>query len=74
MARAANTLVKRARQVPYENDRCIRRWRSEKQEVVAESPDGSDGAVPAGCQWAVLGIFGIQACDVPITIKLEKKA
>ena len=44
-----------------------------KQEVVAESPDGSDEAVPAGCQWAVLGIFGIQACDVPISVNLKAK-
>ena len=50
---------------------------------VADYPDGSAGAVKAGFQWAVVGISGagqgsppqpIRACDVPITIKLERKA
>ena len=50
---------------------------------VADYPDGSAGAVKAFFQRAVVGISGagqasppqpIRASDVPITIKLERKA
>ncbi len=49
----------------------------------ADGPDGSAGAVQAGCQWAVLRVVGtgpgsptqrIRACDIPFAVKLEEKA
>ncbi len=87
--RAANTLIKRAPQLPHQTDThgggaidAASSARSNERRRRLSRRFSWSPPKPV-CQWAVLGIFGtrpgsptqrIRACDGPITVKLEEKA